>query len=122
MIYFADSLGSATPESIEDIVNALKINWTGKLGIHAHDNRGLALSNTIKAMECGVEWVDSTITGIGRGPGNAKTEELIIERNKELFKDNNNLNLVPLTKIINENFTLEKSIFMGNKYLLLLIW
>ena len=103
VIYFADSLGSATPESIEDIVNALKINWSGQLGIHAHDNRGLALSNTIKAMECGVEWVDSTITGIGRGPGNAKTEELIIERNKELFKDNN-LNLVPLTKIINEKF------------------
>ena len=37
-------------------------------------------------MECGVKWVDSTITGIGRGPGNAKTEELIIEKNKEFFK------------------------------------
>lgn len=112
VIYFADSLGSASPESIEEIVKALKSNWSGELGIHAHDNRGLALSNTIKAMECGVKWVDSTITGIGRGPGNAKTEELIIEKNKEFFKSkNNNLNLVPLTKIINERF-----LPMKNKY------
>ena len=112
IIYFADSLGSASPSSIQQIVKALKSNWSGQLGIHAHDNRGLALSNTIKAIECGVEWVDSTITGIGRGPGNAKTEELILEKNQEKFDDkNNNLNLVPLTKIINEHF-----LPMKNKY------
>ena len=112
IIYFADSLGSASPASIQEIVKALKSNWSGQLGIHAHDNRGLALSNTMKAIECGVEWVDSTITGIGRGPGNAKTEELILEKNKDHFNDqNNNLNLVPLTKIINEKF-----LPMKNKY------
>ena len=112
IIYFADSLGSASPSSIKKIVKALKSNWSGQLGIHAHDNRGLALSNTLKAIECGVEWVDSTITGIGRGPGNAKTEELILEKNMDhLIEKNNNLNLVPLTKIINEQF-----LPMKNKY------
>ena len=49
IIYFADSLGSASPSSIQEIVKALKSNWSGQLGIHAHDNRGLALSNTLKA-------------------------------------------------------------------------
>jgi 4-hydroxy 2-oxovalerate aldolase len=109
ILYFADSLGSASPSSIKSIVNSLRSYWSGQLGIHAHDNRGLALSNTIKAIECGVEWVDSTITGIGRGPGNAKTEELIIEKDKNYIE--NSLNLVPLTKIINESF-----LPMKNKY------
>lgn len=112
VLYFADSLGSAYPESIVQIVRALKSNWNRELGIHAHDNRGLALSNTLKAIECGVNWVDSTITGIGRGPGNAKTEELIIEKQQIKSKDIKiNLNLVPLTKIINEIF-----LPMKNKY------
>ena len=109
ILYFADSLGSASPSSIEGIVKALRSFWSGQLGIHAHDNRGLALSNTLKAIECGVEWVDSTITGIGRGPGNAKTEELIIEKDKNYIEKS--LNLVPLTKIINEDF-----LPMKNKY------
>ena len=80
----------------------MKKNWKGQLGIHAHNNTGLALSNTLQAIECGVKWVDSTITGIGRGPGNTLTEELIFElsqNNCEPIK--NNLNLVPLIQIIN---------------------
>ena len=52
-----------------------------------------------------MEWVDSTITGIGRGPGNTLTEELILEISQKNRKsDKNNLNLVPLIKIINNHF------------------
>ena len=109
ILYFADSLGSVTPTEIKIIVNNLKTNWSGPLGIHAHDNQGLALSNTLKAIECGTKWVDSTITGIGRGPGNAKTEELIIELNNK--NDQKNLNLVPLIQLINNDF-----MPMKNKY------
>ena len=47
------------------------------MGIHAHDNLSLALSNTKYANKLGVTWLDSTIKGMGRGPGNTKTEELI---------------------------------------------
>ena len=105
ILYFADSLGSSTPKSIKKIVKALRKNWKGQLGIHAHNNTGLALSNTLQAIDCGVEWVDSTLTGIGRGPGNTLTEELILElnqNNREVKK--NNLNLVPLIQIINNHF------------------
>ena len=112
ILYFADSLGSSTPKSIQEIVKALKKNWKGQLGIHAHNNTGLALSNTLQAIECGVKWVDSTITGIGRGPGNTLTEELIFElsqNNRDPI--NNNLNLVPLIQIINNHF-----LPMKNKY------
>ena len=37
----------------------------------------LALANTVAANANGVKWVDSTVLGMGRGPGNVKTEELI---------------------------------------------
>ena len=109
IIYFADSLGSLSPYQIKEVAQTIRKNWSGPIGIHAHDNKGLALSNTLEAINSDITWLDSTITGIGRGPGNAKTEELVIELSKE---KKNKLNLVPLIKIINEKFNPLK-----NKYL-----
>ncbi len=109
IIYFADSLGSLAPHQIREVASSIRKHWSGPIGIHAHDNKGLALSNTLEAINSNITWLDSTITGIGRGPGNAKTEELVIELNKE---KKNKLNLVPLIKIINEEFNPLK-----NKYL-----
>ena len=40
---------------------------------------GNALANSMRAVEEGVTWIDGTVTGMGRGPGNAKTEYLAIE-------------------------------------------
>lgn len=51
--------------------------WNGELGIHAHDNLGLALNNSQTAHKNGVRWIDSTILGMGRGPGNTKTEDYL---------------------------------------------
>ena len=82
VLYFADSLGSMTSEDITRVVGWLRQGWGGPIGIHTHDNMGLALSNTLAARDLGVTWLDSTVTGMGRGPGNARTEELIIELDK----------------------------------------
>ncbi|SFC13915.1 4-hydroxy 2-oxovalerate aldolase [Marinospirillum celere] len=79
VLYFADSMGSMTPEDTARIVGWLRKGWSGELGIHTHNNQGLALQNSLKALDAGVTWLDSTVTGMGRGPGNAKTEELAIE-------------------------------------------
>ena len=82
VLYFADSMGSVRPEQIGLLVNAFKKGWGGDLGVHTHDNMGFATSNTLSAVSAGVTWVDSTVTGMGRGPGNAKTEYIISELNK----------------------------------------
>jgi len=79
VLYFADSLGSMDPEQTSRIVGLLRRHWTGAMGIHTHDNMGRAIANTLRAIEEGVTWVDSTVTGMGRGPGNAQTEYLLIE-------------------------------------------
>jgi 4-hydroxy 2-oxovalerate aldolase len=79
VLYFADSMGGMTPGQASDIVGWLKAGWSGAVGIHTHDNMGLALQNTLAAINVGATWVDSTVTGMGRGPGNALTEELALE-------------------------------------------
>jgi len=79
VLYFADSLGNMSEDECLRIINALKTGWTGELGIHAHDNTSQALSNSIFASQHGVNFLDSTITGMGRGAGNVKTEILLTE-------------------------------------------
>ena len=101
IIYLADSFGSLIPEDIEDIVRFLKESWGGQIGFHAHDNKGFALINTLKAIENGIVWVDSTINGMGRGAGNTKTEELVLSL--DIYKKNKS-NLIPLLKMINNDF------------------
>lgn len=101
VLYFADSMGSMSPHETAQIIRWLRSEWQGALGIHTHDNLGLALSNTLRAVDEGVTWVDSTVTGMGRGPGNARTEELAIEIAARTGKA---ANLIPLMTLIREHF------------------
>ena len=87
-LYLADSLGCLDSKSIKRLIKNFKINWKNELGLHAHDNLKLALKNSLYAYKENFKWIDSTITGMGRGPGNLKTEELI-----KIF-DNKNLKFI----------------------------
>lgn len=77
VLYFADSLGNMDKAEVERIVKALRKHWRGDLGIHAHNNMDQALMNTLAAKDIGVEWLDCTMAGMGRGAGNAQTERLL---------------------------------------------
>jgi 4-hydroxy 2-oxovalerate aldolase len=101
VIYFADSMGSMTPDETARMVSWLREGWQGELGIHTHDNMGLALANSLRAQAEGVSWLDATVTGMGRGPGNARTEELVIEA--EAIR-RRRANLVPLMMLIQKIF------------------
>lgn len=101
VLYFADSMGSMTPGQVEDVIQRFRAEWSGPMGIHAHNNLGLALANSLLALDKGVVWVDSTVTGMGRGPGNTCTEELAIEVAERRCV---NINLVALSKLVRENF------------------
>jgi len=76
-LYLADSLGCLTPKRLERIIYFLKKNWKNEVGLHAHDNLKLALKNSQLAMKNNFKWIDSTITGMGRGPGNLRTEKIL---------------------------------------------
>lgn len=88
VLYFADSMGSLDAEQTKKIIQAFKQGWTGQLGIHTHDNMGQAIANSLQAVKEGVTWVDSTVTGMGRGPGNAQTEYLVLALSEHKPKSN----------------------------------
>ena len=77
VFYFADSFGNLNPKKIKKICKTIKENWHKEIGIHSHDNCGMALKNSIQAFKSGVTWIDGTIQGMGRGAGNVKTESLL---------------------------------------------
>jgi len=100
-LYFADSMGSMDPAQTSKIISWLREHWQGPLGIHTHDNMGMALQNSLQALADGATWLDATVTGMGRGPGNAKTEYLALELAEKRGKP---CNLVPLMSLIRRYF------------------
>jgi 4-hydroxy 2-oxovalerate aldolase len=83
VLYFADSLGNMDSTEVERIVGAIRKKWTGPLGIHTHNNMGQGIANTFAAVATGVTWLDSTVTGMGRGAGNTQTENLLAVLDKK---------------------------------------
>lgn len=80
VIYIVDSFGSLYPEQIARIAalyGEFAEKYGKKLGIHAHNNQQLALANTIEAVGDGVDWLDATYYGMGRGAGNCSMENLL---------------------------------------------
>ena len=101
VLYFADSLGGMTPSHISKIIKSFREHWKGPLGIHTHNNLGRAVANSLTSLDLGVTWLDSTVTGMGRGPGNAQTEYLLIEME---YIQKRKTNILPLLKLIKQYF------------------
>jgi 4-hydroxy 2-oxovalerate aldolase len=74
-IYIVDSAGALVPAGARERVAALR-EVTGDIGFHAHNNLGLAIGNTVAAIEAGATRVDGCLRGLGAGAGNAATELL----------------------------------------------
>ena len=76
-IYIVDSYGSLYPEQIRDM-SAVYLEAGEKygknIGIHAHNNQQLAFANTVEAVAAGVNYIDATMSGMGRGAGNCSIE------------------------------------------------
>lgn len=76
-LYLVDSYGSIYPDELESFIKAVQAKTTVNLGFHGHNNLELAFANTLRAIDCGVFLIDSTILGMGRGAGNLKTELIL---------------------------------------------
>lgn len=79
-LYLVDSFGSIYPNQLSTTIEKVKTITQVKLGFHGHNNLELAFANSIEAINSGVEIIDSTILGMGRGAGNLKTELLLTEK------------------------------------------
>ncbi|MFM2359567.1 MAG: hypothetical protein RLY16_1560 [Bacteroidota bacterium] len=95
-VYMVDSYGGVFPNDIIETLKKLKQSINVPIGFHGHNNLELALINTLTAIEHGVDIVDATFTGMGRGAGNLKTELLlaVLNQQKGLPVDFNRLGLI----------------------------
>ena len=100
VLYFADSFGRMRSDDVERITLEIKKNWSSSIGIHTHNNMGHAISNTLYAKQIGVSWHDCTISGMGRGAGNAESELLV----GEFVNDDKKYDPNPLLKLAVEYF------------------
>ncbi|OEK03805.1 hypothetical protein BFP97_08975 [Roseivirga sp. 4D4] len=79
--YLVDSYGGVLPSEVEEMILKVKARLDCKIGFHGHNNLELGLINTLTALDAGVDIVDATVTGMGRGAGNLKTELLLTTMN-----------------------------------------
>jgi 2-isopropylmalate synthase len=77
-VVLCDTNGGTMPSEISDIVTKVLAVAPGeKIGIHAHDDTGQAVANTLAAVEAGARQIQGTLNGIGERCGNANLITLI---------------------------------------------
>jgi isopropylmalate/homocitrate/citramalate synthase len=74
----ADSTGVASPERIVSLVGLVRETTGGEVGVHCHDDFGLALANTLAGIGAGATLADASLLGLGERAGNCATEELAV--------------------------------------------
>lgn len=81
-INIPDTVGFATPDEIQNIFAMLRARVPGADGMifstHNHNDLGLAVANTVSALEGGARQIECTINGIGERAGNAALEEVVM--------------------------------------------
>jgi 2-isopropylmalate synthase len=77
-----DTVGYATPDELRDffreIISRVPNSDRAVFSTHCHDDLGLAVANSLGAIQGGVRQVECTINGIGERAGNASLEELVM--------------------------------------------
>lgn len=77
-----DTVGYTLPSEFAGIVRMVREKVVGgtdvEISVHCHNDLGLAVANSIAAVEAGASQVECTINGIGERAGNASLEEFIM--------------------------------------------
>ena len=77
-----DTVGYATPEEYGGMFRTLRAKVSDRPGVvwsaHCHNDLGLAVANSLAAVEAGARQVECTINGIGERAGNAALEEIAV--------------------------------------------
>ena len=77
-VVLCDTNGGTLPHEVERIVADVARHVPGdRLGIHAHDDCGCAVANSLAAVEAGARQIQGTLNGLGERCGNANLVTLI---------------------------------------------
>lgn len=108
--YMVDSFGTMSNEDVERLYHLINYNLNSniKFGLHTHNNKQLAYSNSVKFLDIAKErkiMLDASVYGMGRGAGNLNTEIIADYLNKS-YKKNYEIN--PLLQIIDNTLKVIK--------------
>jgi 2-isopropylmalate synthase len=82
VVNIPDTVGYATPLEFGRLIRGIRENVSNidkvDISVHCHNDLGLAVANTLAAMENGATQLESTINGLGERAGNAAVEEIIM--------------------------------------------
>ncbi|MBD3184290.1 citramalate synthase [Candidatus Poribacteria bacterium] len=105
-IVLCDTCGGAMPIEIKEIVEATKARINAPLGIHAHNDSGVAVANSIIAVQAGAVHVQGTFNGYGERCGNANlctiVPNLKIKIGFDCISDENMKRLTNLSRLVSE--------------------
>lgn len=69
-ICLADTLGVLEPKEVDTIIrNLVKQCKNIPIEVHFHNDRGLAMANTLQAIDASASWISSSVNGIGERAG-----------------------------------------------------
>jgi 2-isopropylmalate synthase len=104
MIVLCDTNGGTLPFELEAIINEIALPV--KIGVHTHNDCGLAVANSITAVRCGAVMVQGTINGYGERCGNADLTSIIpilcTKMNCPCISAENLKNLRKLSRFVSE--------------------
>jgi (R)-citramalate synthase len=77
-VCFCDTVGMLVPERTNEIFKELTSSIDVPVAVHCHNDFGLAVSNTVAALNAGAREAHMTVNGIGERAGNAALEEVVM--------------------------------------------
>ncbi|WP_080059053.1 4-hydroxy-2-oxovalerate aldolase [Spirosoma aerolatum] len=99
-IIIMDSAGAYLPSDVEERISALIESLSIPIGFHAHNNLGMAIANSVAAIEAGATILDGSARGFGAGAGNAQVEVLVAVLDRLGYQTNIDLyNILDATDI-----------------------
>ncbi|MGB0588643.1 MAG: LeuA family protein [Myxococcota bacterium] len=87
-LFLCDTVGCWTPSMAASVVDAVRSAFpSADLGVHCHNDFGMATANTVAAVEAGCNYPTATINGVGERAGNASLLEVALAGERLLGRD-----------------------------------
>jgi 2-isopropylmalate synthase len=75
-----DTVGYSTPDEYAELIGRIvhALGDSAIVSVHCHDDLGLAVANSLAAIQAGARQIECTINGIGERAGNCSLEEIVM--------------------------------------------
>ena len=107
----SDTVGYAVPDQFGELIRSLRQHVSNIeqaiLSVHCHNDLGMAVANSLAAIQAGARQVECTVNGIGERAGNAAMEEIVmaLRTRRDVFGVNcaiNSRQIITTSRMVSE--------------------